>query len=163
MPDRRAHAVCIGKLKALDGQFCHLLHRGGSENDHAEIAVSAALGSLEIVGLAGLNTAKSGTASLYVNHQCRQICSCKIGKSFAFEGDSGAGGGGHDSVSRRGNAVNHIDRSDLTLCLEEGAADLGHLFCHVCGDLGLGGDGIAEIMSASRMKRRLGDGFISLH
>ena len=84
------HAVFVGKLKALDGQLGHFLNRGGSENYHVKIAVGAALGGLEIVRLAGLNSAESGAAALNVYHESRKVASGKVGKSFALKGNSGA-------------------------------------------------------------------------
>ena len=53
--------------------------------------------------------------------------------------------------------------ADLTFRLQEAAADLGHLFCHVCGDLRLGRDGIAEVMAAAGKNGGFGDRFVSLH
>ena len=69
----RGHTVLIGKLKALYGKICHLLNRSGSQHYHMEVAVRAALCSLEIVRLRRLYSAESRTAALYVDNKRRKV------------------------------------------------------------------------------------------
>ena len=52
-----SHAVLVSHFKAFDSQISHLLHACRSQNDHMIVTVTAAFGSMEIVGLGRLNTA----------------------------------------------------------------------------------------------------------
>ena len=157
------HQILVCQIKALDGQAGHFLHGGRRENDHPIVTVTAASGSLKIVGLGGLNAAKSRTAALDVDHQRRHIGTGNVAQSLRFQGDSGAGGGGHYTHTGCGRAVNHIDRRDLTFRLQEHAADFGHLLCHVGSYFCLGCDGISEVMAAAGADGGLCDCFVALH
>ena len=65
----RRHAVCIREIKRADGERRHLLNGRGSKDYHAEIAVSAAARSLEIIRLRGLYAAEPGASALYVDDE----------------------------------------------------------------------------------------------
>ena len=147
----------------MNGELGHLLHRGGSQDDHVEVTVTAALGGLEVVGLRGLDTAETGAAALDVDHQRGEIGAGQVGQALALEGDSGGGGGGHDAGAGGGHAVDHVDGGNLGLSLEEHAADLGETLGHVGRDLGLGGDGVTEVVAAARDDGGLRDGLVTLH
>ena len=161
--DHGSHAVLVGELESLYGELSHLLNGGRRQNDHAEVSVTAGTGRLEVVGLAGLNTTKSGAASLNVDHQRGKICACEVRKSLTLERDSGAGGGGHHAVARRCNSVHHVDGGDFTLRLQEGSPDLGHTLCHVRRDLGLGSNRISKVMTATCDNGSLSDCLVSFH
>ena len=127
------------------------------------VAVTAAAGRLEIVGLGGLNAAQSRTAALNIHDQTGQVTAGHIGNTFTLQGDSGTGGGGHGPLACGSCANDHVDRGDLALRLQEGAADLRHTLRHISGDLGLGGDGIAEIVPAAGHDGGFSQGFVALH
>ena len=161
--DHGGHEVLVRQVEALDGEAGHLLHGGGGQDDHAVVPVTAALGGLEVVGLAGLDAAQAGAAPLDVHHEGGHVGTGYVAQALALQGNSRAGGGGHDPHPGGGGAVDHVDGGDLALRLEEHAADLGHLFRHVGGDLRLGGDGVAEVVAAARPDGGLRDGFVALH
>lgn len=161
--DHGNHAVLVRQVEALDGEAGHLLDGGGSQDDHVVVAVSAAPGGLEVVALAGLDAAETGAAALDVHYESGYVTAGDVAQALAHQGDSGAGGGGHHPHARGCGAVDHVDGSYLALRLEEDTADLGHLLGHVGGHLRLGSNGVAEIVTAAGLDRRLGDGLVALH
>ena len=125
--------------------------------------MATAVSCLEVIRLRGLNAAKAGAAALDINHQCRHIRTGNIAQTFSLQGNSGAGGGSHDTHTGSGSTVDHIDGCDFTFCLQEHAADLGHLLCHIGGNFCLGGDGVAEVMAAAGTNGGFCNGFVALH
>ena len=67
----------LPEYESLYGEVGHLLHTGGSQDDHVVVAVTAAAGGLEVVRLGGLDAAQAGAATLHVDDKCRQICACQ--------------------------------------------------------------------------------------
>ena len=161
--DHGGHAVLVCQVETLDGQACHLLHGGRRQNDHPVVAVTAAFGSLEVVGLRGLDAAQTGAAALDVDYEGRHVRTGDIAQTFGLQRDSGTGGGGHNTHAGSGSAVDHVDGCDFTFRLEEHTADLGHLLCHVGGDLRLRGDGVAEVVAAAGANGGLRNGLVTLH
>ena len=162
--DHGGHKVLVRQIEPLDGEARHFLHRGRSQHDHAVITMSAALGSLEVVGLTGLDAAQTGAAPLHVHHKSGHVGTGYVAQTFTFQRNTGAGGGGHNPEACRRRAVNHINGSDLALRLKEHAAlNFRQALCHIGGDLRLGGDRIAEVVAAARPDSGLRDGFVALH
>ena len=127
------------------------------------VPMSAALGGLEVIRLRGLDPAEPGAPALDVDDQAGKIASRDIGDALLFQGNARRGGGGHDASAGARDAVDHVDGRKLAFRLQERAADLGHPFGHIGGNLRLRGDGVTEIMAAAGADRRFGDGFVSLH
>ena len=154
------HAVLPRQMQGAAGEVGHLLDGGRREDQHMEVAVAGAAGDKEVVGLGGLDAAETGAAALDVDDQGGQVCAGEVGDTLSLQGDAGAGGGGHGRVAGGGDAIDHVDGRDLALGLEEG---LGHFLGHVRGDLGLRGDGIAEVVAAAGQNGGLREGFVPLH
>ena len=111
-------AVLEGQVEAQLHEVVHLLHRRGGQRDETVVAVAAALGGLEIVGLGGLDGAETRTAAHDVDAQSGQLGACNIGKTLLHQGESRGGGGGHHSFSGSGTGIHHIDGGQLALGLQ---------------------------------------------
>ena len=156
-------AVLVRQVKRGAHQVHRLLHVGRGKADQAVVAVSAAAGGLEVVGLRRLDGAKAGAAAHHVDHNKRELRAHRVGDALLLERDSRAGGRGHHARARAGRAVDHVDGADLGLGLQEAAAHLGHALGHVFGDLVLGRDGIAEEEAASGEDGGFRNGLVALH
>ena len=97
------------------------------------------------------------------NCERKHIRAGNIAQTLSLQGNSGAGGRSHNTHAGSSCAVNHVDGSDFTFCLQEDTADLGHLLCHVGSDLRLGSDGVTEVVTAAGTDRSFCDGLVALH
>ena len=162
--DQHGIAVLVRQVKCFLCQFHCFLNGRGSQHQHPIVAVSAAAGRLIVVALGRLDRTQSGAAAHHVYDNAGQFRAHNIADAFLLQGDSRAGGRGHNPRSGAGRAVDHIDGGNFALRLQETAAlNLRQPLGHVFRDLVLRGNGIAEEEAASCLDRGFGDGFISLH
>ena len=154
-------------MRQIEGLLCQLhrlLDGGRGEDQHPVVAVAAAAGGLIVVALRGLDGTETGAAANHVHDDAGQFCADDIADAFLLQGDSRTGGGGHDPRAGTGRAVDHIDRGDFALRLQETAAlNLRQTLGHIFRDLVLGGDGVTEEEAASGLDSGLGNGFVPLH
>ena len=129
------------------------------------VTVAAALDSLEVVALGSLNVAEAGAAAHYVQDNAGKHCTCAVGDTFLLQGYTGAGGGSDRTGAGAGCAVDHVDRRDFGLCLQEAAVYVGikHTSGHVFRNLSLRGDGIAEEITSASSDGCLCNSFATLH
>ena len=156
-------AVSVGPVKGENRQIHGLLYGGGGQDGHAEAAVAAGFRCLEVVLLRGLNGADTRAAAGKVGIDHGDTGSGTVADPLAFQGNAGRRGGSHGAGSGRGGAVDHIDGSNFTLALNEGAADLGKPAGKILGDLILRGDGVTGKEPAAGTDSCLGDGLGALH
>ena len=129
------------------------------------VSVSASLGGLEIVGLAGLDGAQTGSATHHVDDEAGQLGAGDVGDAFLLEADAGAGRGGHDHLSAAGSSIYHIDGRHFTFRLQDHHAGgfprllLGQRF----QNFRLRGDRVAEVTVRANPDGGVGDGLVSLH
>ena len=157
------HAVLLGLVEGEHHDVDGLLHGGGSVGQQMVVAVAAALDALEVVALGGLDVAEAGAAAHDVEDHAGQLGAGAVGDALLLEADAGAGRRGDDARAGAGGAIDHVDRRDLALGLEEASSDLGHTGGHVLGDLGLRGDGVAEEEARAGANGGLSDRFAALH
>ena len=143
----------------------HLLHRVGREDDQVEVAVPAALAGLEIVALRRLDRAQSRAAALAVHDKARKLGPGQIAQPLGHQTDAGARRGGHHPFAGRSPAVNHVDRRNLRLGLQDHhAGRLPGLELHErLHHLRLGRDRVTEIPVATVADRRMGDHLVAFH
>jgi hypothetical protein len=143
----------------------HLLHRVGGQHDHVEIAVAAAFAGLEIVALRRLDRTQARAAALAIDDQAGQLGARQVAQPLGHQADAGAGRGGHHPFSGRCAAVDHVDRRDLRLGLQNDHArglprfEFHEGFHH----LRLRSDGVSEISVATVANGRMGDHFVAFH
>ena len=159
-----------GRVAVLERQFegevhevRHLLHRRGCEGDEAVVAVAAALDGLEIIRLAGLDGSESRAAAHAVEHNAREFGSGDVGHAFLHEGDTRAGRRRHDALAGACAAVDHVDGSQLALCLKHHHAGglPGLLGGKGFEDFALRGDRVSEISVAAAADGSEGDGLVA--
>ena len=156
-------AVLVGKIERVVHKIDGLLYGGGSQDYHVIVAVTAALGGLEIIALRGLNGAQTGAAAHHVADNAGQLGACDVAYALLLKADARGGGAGHYPCARARGAVYHIDSGDLALCLQEAPADLGHTSSHVLGNVVLRSDGIAEEETAAGLDGGFCDSLAALH
>ena len=129
------------------------------------VAVAAALGGLEVVGLRGLYGAQARAAAHHVHHEGGQLRCGKVAYAFLLEAHAGRRRRCHHGFAGGGAAVHHIDGRHFAFGLEH------HHACGLPGlELGqsleyfrLGGDGVAEVAVHAVADGCVGDGFVALH
>ena len=82
------------------------------------VSVTAALAGLEVVRLTWLDGSEAGTSTHNVHDKGRKLGSSHIGQTFLHQADTRAGRRSHHPLSRAGSAIDHIDRRNLALSLE---------------------------------------------
>ena len=127
--------------------------------------MSAAFDSLEIVGLRRLDGSKSGTATHYIDNQCRQLGGGDIGNAFLLEAHARRRRRCHHGFARGGTAVYHVYGRHFAFGLEHDHAggfpglELGKSL----ENFALGGDGITEVTVDAVADCGVGYGFVALH
>ena len=162
--DEHGVAVFVRQVEGLLGEFHRLLHGGGSQHQHAVVAVTAAPGGLIVVALCGLDGTQAGAAAHHVHDNAGQLRAHNIADAFLLQGNSRRRGAGHAASASARRAINHIDGRDFALRLQEASAlQLGQALGHIFGNLVLGGNGVAEEKAASGLDGRLSDRLVHFH
>ena len=125
--------------------------------------MAKAAGGLPIVCLGRLDAAEPRAASLHVDDDGRQVGACQIRDALAFQRDSGRAGRRHGAGACRGSSVNHVDGGYFAFGLQIRSANFRHSLGHICGELGLGGDGVPEEVSAPGRYGGGSHGLVALH
>ncbi len=161
--DHHRGPVALGELEGV-GRQCHrLADRGGREHRGPVVAVTVALGGLEVVGLAGPDAAEPRAAAHDVDEHDRDLGGGHVAHRLGHEADPGRGRADEDAGPRRGRAEGHVDGPELRLGLDERPALLGHPAGHPFEELRLGRDRVAEVGVAAGADRGLGHRLVALH
>ena len=158
-------AVFEGEVEAQAHEVGHLLHRGRGQHYEMVVAVAAAFGGLEIVGLRRLYRAEARAAAHHVDNQRRQLRGCQVAYAFLLEAHARRRRRRHHGAARGSAPVYHINSGHFAFGLQHGHArglprhKLGKRLEH----LALRSYRVAEIPVDTVAHRRMGDGFVALH
>ena len=161
--DDHRRPVALGQLEGVRRERHRLGDRGRREDRDPVVAVAVALDGLEVVGLARPDAAEARTAAHDVDEDDRDLGGGHVAHRLGHQADPRRGRADEDARARRGRAERHVDRPELRLRLDEGAALLGHAAGHPLEELGLGRDRVAEVGVAAGLDRGLGDRLVALH
>ncbi|MPN34252.1 hypothetical protein SDC9_181745 [bioreactor metagenome] len=128
-----------------------------------EAAVSGGLGGLEIVLLGRLDIAASRAAAHHGANDGREAGRRQIGDALRLEGDAAGGRRGHAPRAAGAGTVQHVDRSDFTLALDESSADFRQSAGEIFWNFILRRDGVTGKEAAARPYGGFGDGLAALH
>jgi hypothetical protein len=161
--DKDRAAVALGQLEGLVGAVAHLLGRVGGEDDAVVAAVTGAVDDEIIVGLLRPDIAEAGAGALHVDHHRGQFGAGEIGEALGHQRQARPGGAGHHPGPGGGGAVEHGNRTDLALRLEEMAAAAGEQVGRGVGDFARRSDRIAEVVGGAAEQGPVHQGLVAFH
>ena len=136
--------VLVRLVKCQHDGIHHLLYGTWCVYQNVKITVTHGVGCLVVIRLRRLDRTQTGTATLYVDNQRRQIGTCHVGNALCLQRNAGRGGGCHGTDTGRGCAKYHVDCCDLRFCLQKDTAGFLHALCHIRRQLGLRCDRVTK-------------------
>ena len=144
-------------------KIAHLLRTGGSDGERLVVPVASALHCGSVVTLLRIDVSETGTSTVDVHDNRRELRSSKVGYALLHQGEPGAGRRRHAELSGGSRAEHHVHARRLALRLHESAAKHRKPLCRPMRNLACRSDGIAEIEVATGIQRTHHDSFVSFY